>query len=112
VRTTNPMLTRLSADAARERAATQPPAYGQPYSTGVSSYPTVEGAAPPSVRPMTVDDVVIRTIGLLALVLVSAGGVWLGTEPAQGLAFALPAMLVGLVLGLVIAFARVTTPIS
>jgi uncharacterized YccA/Bax inhibitor family protein len=106
VRTTNPVLTRLTADAARERAATaaQPQVFGQPY-------PTVEGAAPPRVRPMTVDDVVVRTVGLVGLVVVAAGAIWLTTEPEDGLGFALPAMLVGLVLGLVIAFARITNPL-
>jgi uncharacterized YccA/Bax inhibitor family protein len=109
VRTTNPVLTRLTADAQRERAAAavQPQVFGQPAQT----YPTVEGAAPPRVRPMTVDDVVVRTVGLVALVVAAAGAIWLTTEPADGLAFALPAMLVGLVLGLVIAFARVTNPL-
>ncbi|MPZ25927.1 MAG: hypothetical protein GEV12_05630 [Micromonosporaceae bacterium] len=109
MRTTNPMLTRLTADAERERAAAsaQPQVFGQP---AAQPYPTVEGAAPPSVRPMTVDDVVVRTIGLVALVVAAAGAIWLTTEPSDGLAFAFPAMIVGLVLGLVIAFARVTNP--
>jgi uncharacterized YccA/Bax inhibitor family protein len=107
VRTSNPVLTRLGADAARERAA-GPEAFGQQ----TQPYPTQPGGAvaAPSVRPMTVDDVVVRTIGLLALVIASAGFVWLSTEPATGLGFALPAMMAGLVLGLVIAFARVTNP--
>jgi len=106
------MLTRLTADAARERAAAQarPQVFGQ-VGGPTTAYPTTEGAAPPSVRPMTVDDVVVRTIGLVALTVLAAGATWLLTEPADGLAFALPAMLVGLVLGLVIAFARVTNPI-
>ena len=107
MRTTNPMLTRLSAEAARERAAgASPQVFGQ----AAQPYPTVEGAAPPSVRPMTVDDVVIRTIGLLALVVAGAGVVWVLTEPMAGLALAFPAAIVGLILGLVIAFARVTNP--
>jgi len=108
VRTTNPLLTRLSADAARERAtAAQPEVFGQP---ATQPYPTVDGAAPPSVRPMTIDDVVTRTVGMLALVVAGAGAVWVLTEPQTGLALAFPAAIVGLVLGLVIAFARVTNP--
>jgi uncharacterized YccA/Bax inhibitor family protein len=104
------VLTRLTADAERERAAAsaRPRVFGQP--ARGAPYPTTEGAAPPTVRPMTVDDVVVRTVGLVALTVLSAGAVWLLTEPASGLAFALPAMMVGLVLGLVIAFARVTNP--
>lgn len=111
MRTTNPLLTRLSADAARERTAApaQPQVFGQ--SAPAQPYPTTEGAAPPSVRPMTIDDVVTRTIGLIALVVASAGTVWFLTEPEAGLRFALPAMMVGLVLGLVIAFARITNPL-
>jgi uncharacterized YccA/Bax inhibitor family protein len=105
------LLTRLSADAARERAAAsaQPEVFGQPAPT----YPTdggVRDAAPPSVRPMTVDDVVVRTIGLLALVVVAAGAVWTLVPIENALGLALPAAMVGLVLGLVISFARVTNP--
>jgi uncharacterized YccA/Bax inhibitor family protein len=110
VRTSNPVLTRLTADAARERAAAaaQPQVFGQPAPT--APYPTTHGAAPPSVRPMTVDDVVVRTVGLVGLVIAAAAAVWLTTEPETGLGIALPAMMVGLVLGLVIAFARLTNP--
>lgn len=110
MRTTNPVLTRLTAEAARARAgaSAQPQVFGQPAG---QTYPTVEGAAPPSVRPMTVDDVVVRTIGLVALVVAAAGAIWLTSEPEDGLAFAFPAMIVGLVLGLVIALARVTNPL-
>lgn len=116
MRTTNPVLTRLGADAARERQAAgpgqhQPQVFGQPAASPYPTAPDVTGAAPPDVRPMTVDDVVVRTIGLVALVVAAAGAVWLSTEPADGLAFALPAMMVGLVLGLVIAFARITNPL-
>lgn len=109
MRTSNPLLTRLTADAARERAAAavQPQVFGRP-SQPTQPYPAVEPA--PIVRPMTVDDVVVRTVGLVALVVAAAGAIWLTTEPVDGLAFALPAMMVGLVLGLVIAFARVTNP--
>lgn len=115
MRTTNPVLTRLGKDAERERIAAaqghQPQVFGQ---SAATPYPTAQdatGAAPPDTRPMTVDDVVVRTVGLVAMVVVAAGAVWLGTDPADGLAFAFPAMIVGLVLGLVIAFARITNPL-
>lgn len=112
MRTSNPILTRLGADAERERASSpygqQPQVFGQE-----AAYPAGDGAfgAPPTVRPMTVDDVVVRTIGLIALTVASAAAVWALTplETAIGLAF--PAAMVGLVLGLVIAFARVTNPV-
>lgn len=113
MRTSNPVLTRLAEDAQRERLAAgqaghQPQVFGQP--TGYDSAHGTTGAPPVATRPMTVDDVVVRTIGLVAMVVAAAGAVWLLTEPADGLAFAFPAMIVGLVLGLVIAFARVTNP--
>jgi uncharacterized YccA/Bax inhibitor family protein len=104
------LLTRLSADAARERAATQPQAFGQP----AAPYPTTDdvlGTAPPRVRPMTVDDVVVRTIGLLALVVLSAGAVWTLAPAESAIGLALPAAMIGLVLGLVISFARITNPL-
>lgn len=110
MRTTNPLLTRLSAEAERERRqSAQPQPFGQP----AVPYPTTEdvlGTAP-RVRAMTVDDVVVRTIGLLALVVVAAGAVWtlVPVERAWGLAF--PAAMIGLVLGLVISFARITNPL-
>ncbi|QSB14119.1 Bax inhibitor-1/YccA family protein [Natronosporangium hydrolyticum] len=114
MRTSNPVLTRLAKDAERERTAApgghQPQVFGQ----SAGAYPTGPdgtATAPPDTRPMTIDDVVTRTVGLIALVAVAAGVIWLGTEPADGLVFAFPAMIVGLVLGLIIAFARVTNPI-
>jgi uncharacterized YccA/Bax inhibitor family protein len=110
VRTTNPLLTRLSADAARERGGAQPQVFGQPGAVAYPSDPATASAAPPSVRPMTVDDVVVRTVILVGLTVLAAGATWALTEPADGWAIALPAMFVGLILGLVIAFARITNP--
>lgn len=111
MRTTNPILTRLGTDAARERVAGpagQPQVFGQP-----AAYPTGPGAvgAPPSVQPMTVDDVVVRTIGLITLTVLSAVVVWAVMPTESAIALAFPAAMVGLVLGLVISFARVTNPI-
>lgn len=55
---------------------------------------------------MTVEDVVVRTALLLGLALLTGGATWfLGLE-----ALALPAMIVGLVLGLVISFKQITNP--
>lgn len=108
MRTSNPVLTRLGAAAAQERAA-QAQVFGQ----AAPPYPTADGVlgAPPSVRPMTVDDVVVRTVGLLALVGLSAAAMWtlVPNEALGGLTFG--AAMVGLVLGMVIAFARVTNPL-
>lgn len=119
MRTTNPILTRLGAEAERERAAASY-YYGQqqyagqqpPPGYGPAPYPVGYGAgAPPSVRTMTVDDVVVRTIGLLVLTAVAAAAVWALTPPDVAFGLMLPAAIVGLVLGMVISFARVTNPV-
>jgi uncharacterized YccA/Bax inhibitor family protein len=97
VKSSNPVLSRLGESAQQERAA----GYYAP-----AGYPE----APPVVRPMTVDDVVVRTVALLALLGVAGGLTWtLVPDSLLGAAW-IGAALVGLVLGLVIAFARVTNP--
>jgi uncharacterized YccA/Bax inhibitor family protein len=111
VRTTNPVLTRLGQDAARERAA-RPEVFGQQ----TQSYPTDESVlgttAPPDVRPMTIDDVVVRTVGLIGLTTLSAGFVWTMVPQPTAIALVLPAVMIGLVLGLVIAWKRITNPLA
>ncbi|HEX5740508.1 MAG TPA: Bax inhibitor-1/YccA family protein [Pilimelia sp.] len=104
----NPVLSRLGEAAQRERVAGYaPPApTGQPYPTGAGF-----GAAPPQVAPMTVDDVVVRTVGLLALVGVSGAVAWRTVPQELALPVLLGAAVTGLVLGLVIAFARVSNPL-
>ncbi|GII24125.1 Bax inhibitor-1/YccA family protein [Planosporangium mesophilum] len=83
----NPVLTRLGEAASRER---------------VSGYATD--------RFMSLDDVVVRTVGLVLLTAASAAVSWnLFTGPTAMLA-AFGSMLAGLVLGLVISFARITNP--
>ncbi len=92
------MLTRLSAHAAGGTAA--------PEAVGYPTEPGRAGAAPPAVRAMTVDDVVVRTIGLLSLVVLSGAATWALMPVDSGLWFV--AMVVNLVFGLVIAFKRIT----
>lgn len=85
MRSSNPMLNRMLRTAVRDRVPAgqaQPqygaPQYGQPqygapqygqqgYGQPQTPYPTTPGMVAPEVRPMTLDDVVIRTIGLLVL---------------------------------------------
>jgi len=120
VKSRNPVLSRLGQAAERERAAAYaPPApYGQP-GHGPQQYPTGAGypagvgypAAPPTVAPMTIDDVVIRTVALLAMVGVSAAAAWVAVPDALVGPALIGGAMVGLVLGLVIAFARVTNPL-
>lgn len=109
MKTSNPVLSRLGQAAAAQRAAGYAPAgaygagYGQPY-------PTTDGYAPPTVRPMTIDDVVVRTVGLLALTGLSAVFAWVAVPDSAIGGAAFGAAMVGLVVGLVISFRQVTNP--
>lgn len=121
MKTSNPVLSRLGQAAERERsagyspagpygpAAGQPgygqPGYGQPYPTA-QGYP----AAPPAVQPMTIDDVVVKTVVLLGITGVSAIAAWnLVPDALIGAAW-IGAAVVGLVLGLIISFSRMANP--
>jgi len=116
VKTSNPVLSRLSQAAERERSAGYNPAgsygpaagqpgYGQPYPTA-PGYP----AAPPAVQPMTIDDVVVKTVILLGITGVSAVAAWnLIPNSLLGPAW-IGAALVGLVLGFIISFSRMANP--
>jgi uncharacterized YccA/Bax inhibitor family protein len=86
-------LTRLGETASRERAAGG-------------------GYGPLAERMMTLDDVVVRTVGLIVLTAISAGLSWnlLPAGPVAMLA-AFGSVVAGLVLGLVISFARITNPL-
>jgi uncharacterized YccA/Bax inhibitor family protein len=121
VKHSNPALARVGQAAARERAVAYGPGSGPGYAPYPSAgygapaqpYPTTAGypSAPPTVRPMTLDDVVVRTVGLLALTGVAGALAWV-LVPDEIVAVPLfGAMLVGLVLGLVISFAGVTNPL-
>lgn len=118
MRSSNPVLGGFARRLAGDRSGPGPqaaPGHGQPqgYPPG---YPTEayggQQWAPPVEDRMTVDDVVVRTVGLLAVLGVTAALSWLliptGTV-LEGIAL-FGALGVGLVLGLVIAFARVTNP--
>ncbi|MFY1687786.1 Bax inhibitor-1/YccA family protein [Plantactinospora sp. WMMB782] len=112
MKTSNPVLSRLGQAAERERAAGHAPAgaygqpgYGQPYPTD-AGYP----AAPPTVTPMTVDDVVVKTVSLLGITGLSAALAWVLVPDALVGAAWIGAAVVGLVLGLVISFMRMANP--
>jgi len=116
VKTSNPVLSRLGQAAERERStgyspagpygpAAGQPGYGQPY-------PTAEGypAAPPAVQPMTIDDVVVKTVTLLGITGLSAVAAWnLVPDALIGPAW-IGSAVVGLVLGLIISFSRMANP--
>jgi uncharacterized YccA/Bax inhibitor family protein len=112
VKTTNPVLARLGQAAERERAAGYSPVgpygqpgYEQPYPTA-GAYP----AAPPTVTPMTLDDVVVKTVTMLAILGASAAAAWVLVPDALVGAAWIGAAMLGLVLGLIISFSRMAHP--
>lgn len=78
----------------------QPP-YGQPTPYAPPQAPT---------QYMTLDDVVVRTAATVGTVVVAAGLTMFFLAPERAIALALPAALIGLVLGLVISFKQITNP--
>jgi uncharacterized YccA/Bax inhibitor family protein len=112
VRSSNPVLTRLTANSYRGSTATvPPPSPWRSAPSGYSDYPPVIAPAAQADR-MTVDDVVVRTVGLLLLTAASATLAW--NLVPDGLLF--PVLVLGsiggLILGLVIAFGRLVNPIA
>ena len=100
MRSSNPVLSRLGQAATSQRPA-----------DGYGIYPSGP-VAPGRADRMTLDDVVVRTVGLLALTAVAGALSWLllPEGPTAWLA-AFGSMIAGLVLGLVISFARITNPL-
>lgn len=112
MKSSNPMLNRMLRNAVRDRVPAgssygygqqgyagqggyQQPGYAQPgYPQG--GYPTMPGMmAPPQVRPMTLDDVVIRTLGLLLLTGAVGAASWLlmpSVGPLAGVLLAVAAI--------------------
>ncbi|SDY73395.1 Uncharacterized membrane protein, YccA/Bax inhibitor family [Micromonospora pattaloongensis] len=119
MKTSNPVLARLGQAAERERAAGYAPAgpygqpgYAQPGPYGQPGYPSADmyPAAPPTVQPMTIDDVVVKTVMLLGITGLSAVAAWNVVPDALLGAAWIGAAIVGLVLGLVISFSRMANP--
>ena len=98
MRSSNPVLTRLNQ-----------PGQSQGYGGPVSTYPSPVVDLAGTGR-MTVDDVVVRTVGLVALTAISAGVAWKLVPPALTGPVWIGAALVGVVIGLVISFRRITNP--
>ncbi|GIJ28599.1 membrane protein [Micromonospora qiuiae] len=118
MKTSNPVLARLGQAAERERAAGYAPTgpYGQPgypqQYPPQAGYPGAPGfpSAPPAVTPMSIDDVVVKTVTLLAIVGVAAAAAWvLVPDALLGVAW-IGAAVVGLVLGMIISFSRMANP--
>ncbi len=104
MRSNNPVLTRLV-----------PPGYGRgaagyaPQPSPGTSYPSP--VIPTTTDRMTVDDVVVRTVGLLALTIVSAAAAWIMVPDRYLGTVWIGSAIVGVVIGLAIAFARLTNPV-
>lgn len=102
MRSSNPVLTRLT-----------PSSYASggyaPAPSPSSSYPSP--VIPAATDRMTVDDVVVRTVGLLLVTVISGAAAW-AIVPDQYLGTVwITAMLIGLALGFVISFSRQTNPV-
>ncbi|MGE5829128.1 MAG: Bax inhibitor-1/YccA family membrane protein [Micromonosporaceae bacterium] len=97
MRSSNPVLTRLTPE--RPATAGQPAYPGTGYSTALAT------------DRMTIDDVVVRTVGLLALTAVAGAAAWILIPEAYAGAAWIGAAIVGVVLGLVITLARLTNPL-
>jgi uncharacterized YccA/Bax inhibitor family protein len=92
---------------------------GQQYATFGNNVATPEASqlnqmynapayAPP--RYMTLDDVVVRTAATVGTILVGGAFSWLVLKQETALALALPAILVGFVLAMIITFKQITNP--
>src|SRR3712207_4582218 len=68
--------------------------------------------APPTTRYMTMDDVVQKTGLSLLVTVLSAAVTWVLLPQELAFGLALPAVLVALVLGLVIAFKQIANPVA
>ncbi|MFV2101730.1 Bax inhibitor-1/YccA family membrane protein [Micromonospora sp. LOL_024] len=118
MKTSNPVLARLGQAAERERAAGYAPTgpYGQPgypqQYPPQAGYPGAPGSpsAPPAVTPMSIDDVVVKTVTLLAILGVTAAAAWALVPNALLGAAWIGAAVVGLVIGLIISFSRMANP--
>jgi uncharacterized YccA/Bax inhibitor family protein len=104
VQSSNPVLTRLQPEPVRTSAS----GYGYPGqpSTG---YPDV--ISPAGTDRMTIDDVVVRTVGLLLLTGISGAVAWAKVPVEVLRPTMIGAAIVGVVVGLVISFARITNPL-
>ncbi|GAA1824673.1 Bax inhibitor-1/YccA family protein [Luedemannella flava] len=114
MKTSNPVLARLTPVGYQGAAPAQPYSYGgQTYGDPGYGQPTGYDNMPPLTTGdvMTIDDVVVKTLTLLGTAVAAAAVTWV-VVPLQALSVTwIAAMLVGLVLGLVISFAQVTNPV-
>lgn len=130
MRSSNPMLNRMLRTAVRDRVPAGAPQYGQSgygqqgygqsgygapqygYGQPQTPYPTTPGMVAPEVRPMTLDDVVIRTVGLLVLTGAVAAVSWVALPRVGALAVPLLGLAVLATVGIALFswFRPITNP--
>src|SRR4051794_7740792 len=105
LKSSNGALARVLQGAAQDQSVGTSVGYPAPYGS--------PGYTAPQARTMTIDDVVVRTIILLGLTGLVGAASWILLPPTNPLMYPvlMAAALIGLVLGLVIAFKRVTNPL-
>lgn len=114
MKSSNPVLSRLTERSAQHATFQRVPAeqYGAPgaaYGYGQSPQTSAPYAGAVAQR-ITVDDVVVRTMTMLAVVGVFGAIGWFALPSTVSVGVAIAAAMVGLVLGLVISFAQITNP--
>jgi uncharacterized YccA/Bax inhibitor family protein len=113
VQSSNPVLNRLGQAAGQGRSQVQPPpSFGAPAGYG---YPQSGYGVPPqapATRAMTMDDVVVRTVALIAVTGIFGALAWVLIPETSAIVpiAAIGSLIAGLVLGLVISFMQVTNP--
>ncbi|MFG1921171.1 Bax inhibitor-1/YccA family protein [Cryptosporangium sp. NPDC048952] len=115
MKSSNPVLSRLADRSAQHatfhRAPAQQPYGGYGAPAGYPQSPDyAQQYAPPVAGRMTVDDVVVRTVAMLAVVGVFGAIGWFVLPDNISTGVAIAAAMVGLVLGLVISFMGLTNP--
>lgn len=109
MQSSNPVLNRLG-QAARQQPS--PPAFGAPPGYGYPQSGYGVPQPPAATRAMTMDDVVVRTVALLAVTGIFGAGAWALLPDAGGITAiaVIGSIIAGLVLGLVISFRQITSP--
>ncbi len=109
MRSSNPVLSRLQQTVTADRRGQA--GYGQQTAYAPYGQPPVISPVDAS-RSMTLDDVIVRTIFLVGVVVITAAASWiLITSPGATALAMIGSSLVGLVLALVISFRRVFNPV-
>lgn len=112
MQSSNPVLNRLGQAARQERSTLSPPGYGAPTGYGYPQAGYTAPQPPAATRAMTMDDVVVRTVALLAVTGIFGAAAWalLPDTGAITVIAIFGSLIAGLVLGLVISFMQVTNP--